>query len=122
MATRVTCLDGPKGARAVRSPGFKVEKHNDGKSVRLSHVSVGLPAEKSDRRYEPSQGGARVNKLDAYSSALEQEGFIRIEFEGRTRIPGRVAIFQSPFSNGLAGRQASLSTPAGATVALQRLI
>jgi hypothetical protein len=40
MPTRITRMDTPKGPRPVRSPGFKIEKHNDGKSVRLFHITA----------------------------------------------------------------------------------
>ncbi len=78
MPTRVTQLDTPKGLRAMHSPGFKVEKHNDGKSVRLLHVTTRVAAEPSDRHSRLSLEREQVKRLIGYSAALKQEGFARV--------------------------------------------
>jgi hypothetical protein len=79
-------LDDPNGSRSVRSPGFKVEKHNDGKSVRLFHVTAGDKVGVADRSTRLSLARSQMQKLLAYESALEREGFARVAVEGRDRL------------------------------------
>lgn len=79
MPTRITRLDTPKGPRPVRSPGFKVEKHNDGKSVRLFHITTAGPAEATGSHLECAQTRGRTS----YDKALEQEGFTRVAVNNR---------------------------------------
>ena len=86
MPTRITQLDGRKGPRPVRSPGFRVEKHNDGKSVRLLHIAGGSPAEDMARHSQPSPEHTQMQRLAAYSAALGQEGFTRIAFNSRDHL------------------------------------
>ena len=83
MPARITQLETPKGPRGIRSPGFKVEKHNDGKSVRLFHVTAKMPAETMNRQARLSPGRAQLETLHAYNTPLEQEGFTRIEVDHR---------------------------------------
>jgi hypothetical protein len=83
MPTRITQLDAPKGTRPVRSPGFKVEKHNDGKSVRLFHITSDDPWEAMERHSKLSLGYVQMRSLVSYNTALEQEGFSRIAINNR---------------------------------------
>jgi hypothetical protein len=76
-------MDTPKGTRPVRSPGFKVEKHNDGKSVRLFHITAVGPGEAIERHSKLSLGYAQTKRLVSYNTALEQEGFFRIAINNR---------------------------------------
>ena len=76
MPTRITQLDVPGGLRPVRSPGFKVEKHNDGRSVRLFHVTAAAGAR--GRRHRMTLGHAQSSSLVSYNAALEREGFTRV--------------------------------------------
>ncbi len=76
MPTRITQLDAPGGLRPVRSPGFKVEKHNDGRSVRLFHVMAAAGAR--ERRHGMTLGYAQLSNLLSYNAALEREGFTRV--------------------------------------------
>ncbi len=85
MPTRITQLDTPGGLRAARSPGFKVEKHNDGKSVRLLHVMTGAAAKPSDRHSRLSLEREQMKRLIGYNAALEQEGFARVAIHGQDR-------------------------------------
>lgn len=82
MPTRITQLDTPKGQRPVRSPGFKVEKHNDGKSVRLFHITTAGPAEATERHLKCVQ----ARGLAFYNKALEQKGFTRVAINNRDRL------------------------------------
>jgi hypothetical protein len=86
MPTRITQLDTPKGPSATRSPGFKVEKHNDGKSVRLFHIMTGVQAGAMGRHFKPFPESAQMKRLDAYDAALEQQGFARIAVVGGGRL------------------------------------
>jgi hypothetical protein len=86
MPTRITQLDTPKGLRAARSPGFKVEKHNDGKSVRLFHVTAGAPAELTVRHSKLLIGHPQARLLEDYKTKLEQQGFTSVGFDVRDRL------------------------------------
>lgn len=86
MPTRITQLDTPKGQHPVRSPGFKVEKHNDGKSVRLFHITTAGPAGATERHSTLSPECAQAGKLVSYSAALEQAGFFRIAVNNQDRL------------------------------------
>jgi hypothetical protein len=85
LPTRVTQLDTPRGLRPTRSPGFKVEKHNDGKSVRLFHVAAGAPAGPTDSHPGPSPERSQTKRLADYKSELEQAGFASLNPDGRER-------------------------------------
>jgi hypothetical protein len=74
MPTRITHVDTSKGPRPVSSPGFKVEKHNDGKSVRLFHIMQNVRVDGMARVTRHSQ----MKMLVTYGTKLEQEGFTRI--------------------------------------------
>ena len=86
IPSRVTQLDTPNGLRATRAPGFKVEKHNDGKSVRLFHILAGPPAWAVDRHSRLSFESAQMKRLVAYEATLEQQGFTRIAVVGEGRL------------------------------------
>lgn len=86
MPIRITQLDAPQGPRAIRSPGFKVEKHNDGKSVRLFHITAGAQAGAADRHSRLSFERAQMKRLVAYEATLEQQGFTRIAVAGEDRL------------------------------------
>jgi hypothetical protein len=82
--TAVTQLETAEGSRAVRSPGFKLEKHNDGKSVRLSHRLAVQPSNEAlDWQSRQAMGGAQMKRLIRYNEALEQEGFICLAINSR---------------------------------------
>jgi hypothetical protein len=83
MPTRITQLDASKGTRPVRSPGFKVEKHNDGKSVRLFHITDVCPGEAMEHHSRLFPGCAQMRRLVSYNTALEQEGFFHIAINNR---------------------------------------
>lgn len=102
MPTRITRLDTPKGLRASRSAGFKVEKHNDGKSVRLFHVTVGAPGG-ADRHSSLLIERSQVSRLEDYKPKLERQGFTSVGFDGRDRL--------APYS---LWRLAAEARPAGA--------
>jgi hypothetical protein len=86
MPIRITQLDAPEFPRAVRSPGFKVEKHNDGKSVRLFHITAGAREVATKRDSGLSFESAQMKRLVAYGAALEQQGFTRITVIGGGRL------------------------------------
>jgi hypothetical protein len=86
MPIRITQLDAPEVPRAVRSPGFKVEKHNDGKSVRLFHIMAGARAGTADQHSRLSFESAQMKRLVAYDATLEQQGFTRIAVVGEGRL------------------------------------
>jgi hypothetical protein len=86
MPTRITQLDTPKGPRPVRSPGFKVEKHNDGKSIRLFHITTAGPAEAIECHSRLSLERAQMRRLTSYDKALEHEGFTRVAVNNRDRL------------------------------------
>jgi hypothetical protein len=73
--TRITQLEAQKGVRELRLPGFKVEKHNDGKSVRLFHVPPDFVAEARSRHLTRPAGRVRRDGLVEYGVPLEREGF-----------------------------------------------
>lgn len=73
---RSTQLDTPEGLRGARSPGFKLDKHHDGKSVRLFYrMAVAPSVEAMDRNSSQAQACALMKKLVRYNATLEQEGF-----------------------------------------------
>jgi hypothetical protein len=78
MPTRITHLDTPNGPQPIRSPGFRVEKHNDGKSVRLFHLMTHVRVKEMDRVARLSLESSQMKRLVAYNTTLEQEGFTRI--------------------------------------------
>lgn len=78
MPTRVTCLGAPDRPHEVRSSGFKVEKHNDGKSVRVSHVTVPAAVGAADAPAKVFLSQARPRRQAEYAAALEREGFARV--------------------------------------------
>ncbi len=82
--TRVVSLDSPEGSRGARIPGFKVEKYNDGKSVRLSHRTPRQPsAEEMGWHARQSLGGALMRRLVGYHAVLEREGFVCVAINSR---------------------------------------
>jgi len=77
-------METPNGLRPARSPGFKVEKHNDGKSVRLSHrMTNPAGAATIDLSSRQSLGSMQMKKLVAYHAPLEQEGYVCIAINSR---------------------------------------
>jgi hypothetical protein len=117
MPTRITQLDTPRGLRAARSPGFKVEKHNDGKSVRLFHVTAGVSAEFMSRHSKLSPWCSQMERLLDYNTALEQEGFTRVAVHNRDRLAS-YSLWRRPAeaAPSIPGRQAGMmgSETAGA--------
>ena len=81
--TRLTQLETHKGMCAVRSPGFKVEKHNDGKSARLFHVLPKFLAEVRGRHVPRHVGRVQRDRLVEYGVPLEQEGFACVGVNSR---------------------------------------
>ncbi len=82
--SRITQMESAEGTRAVRSPGFKVEKHTDSKSVRLSYRVPRQPsgAEMSWHTRQ-SVGSVLMRKLVRYNATLEQAGFTCIAINSR---------------------------------------
>ena len=74
----VTRLEGGADARSIRVPGFALQKHNDGRSVRLSHRTghVGTPGPAADWAEWQARGAAQMRLLVRYHAALEQAGFV----------------------------------------------
>ena len=70
----------------MRSPGFKVEKHNDGKSVRLFHVLVSVGAGAIGRELRQALKRSQMRSLEAYEKALDHDGFTRIDADGGNRL------------------------------------
>ena len=82
--SRVTRLETPEGARTVRSPGFKLERHSDSKSVRLSYRGADGPLPKAtDLVSRQALGRARMKRLVGYNAPLEQEGFTCVGLDSR---------------------------------------
>ncbi len=74
--TSVTQIETAEGIKAARVPGFKLEKHHDSKSVRLTHRTLDSPSLKAmewDARQ--TEGGIQMRMLVRYNATLEQEGF-----------------------------------------------
>ena len=82
--TRLTRLETPEGVRTVRSPGFKLDKHHDSKSVRLSYrLAVQPEVDGTDWLSRQALGAAQMKRLVSYHSVLEQEGFTCLELNSR---------------------------------------
>ena len=82
--TRITQLETTEGLRSYRTPGFKVEKHTDSKSARLSYRAADTPSmEAMDWNSRQALGCALMKKLVAYNAVLEQEGFTCITINSR---------------------------------------
>jgi len=94
MPARITWLGTPGGSpRPVFSSGFKVEKHNDGKSVRLFHVTADIRAGAIGRGARQALRRSQMRSLEAYDKALDRDGFTRIEAEGGDR-PARFSLWR----------------------------
>ncbi len=78
MPTRDTQLGDLGSLRPTRSPGFKVEKHNDGKSVRLTYVTAAGMTSATKRHPGSSPACSPAAMIASYNAALEREGFIPI--------------------------------------------
>lgn len=81
--TRITQMETQKGMREVCSPGFKVEKHNDGMSVRLFYVLPSPMREMGNRHVTRPKGRVQKDWLVEYGAPLEHEGFICIAFNSQ---------------------------------------
>ena len=82
--TRITQLETAEGLRSHRTPGFQVEKHSDGKSVRLSYRIANRPSvEAMDWEARQALGCALIKKLARYNATLEHEGFTCIALNSR---------------------------------------
>ena len=82
--TRITQLETPEGVRSYRTSGFKVEKHSDSKSARLSYrMAIVPPIETMDWGLRQALGVAQMKRLVGYNAALEQEGFTCIAINSR---------------------------------------
>ena len=82
--SRIMLLDSPEGMRAPRIPGFKVEKHTDNKSVRLSYRTPRQPsAEDTGWHARQALGGALMRRLVGYHAVLEREGFACVGINSR---------------------------------------
>jgi hypothetical protein len=82
--TRVVSLDSPEGMRGARIPGFKVEKYNDGKSVRLSYRTAQQPSvDEMGWHARQALGGALMRRLVGYHAVLEREGFACVGINSR---------------------------------------
>lgn len=83
--TQITPVESPEGKRALRSPGFKVEKHTDSKSVRLSHRTAqqSPSSEEMDWETRQAEGSALMRKLIRYNVPLERAGFVCIAVDSR---------------------------------------
>ena len=81
---QLTQLETPEGRREVRTPGFKVEKHSDSKSVRLSYPMVVPPSTDSMSWIsKQAMGRERMKRLVSYNETLEREGFTCIAIDSR---------------------------------------
>jgi hypothetical protein len=79
-----TQVESPEGLRVIRSPGFKVEKHNDGKSVRLIYQLAVRPSKETMGWHSRQALGADLmRRLVHYNATLEQEGFTCIAINSR---------------------------------------
>jgi hypothetical protein len=82
--SKVTQMETANGLRPVHSPGFKVEKHNDGKSVRLSHrMTNPAGAATTSLSSRQSLGCLQLKRLVAYHEPLEEEGYVCIAINSR---------------------------------------
>jgi hypothetical protein len=72
---RITRLENQRGVREVRSPGFKVERHNDGKSVRVFHVPPNFLGEMRSHHRARRVGRVQRDRLVEYGVPLEREGY-----------------------------------------------
>ncbi len=74
--TSIIQTETSEGLESTRVPGFKLEKHSDSKSVRLSHRTMDSPSLKAmDWNTRQIEGGIQMKMLVRYNAILEQEGF-----------------------------------------------
>ena len=83
--SRVTRLQDEADTRSVRVPGFSLQKHNDGKSVRLSHRAGRVVGEgpATDWAEWQARGEARMRLLVRYNAPLEGAGFVCVGINSR---------------------------------------
>ena len=68
--------------QGLRLPGFKLEKHSDSKSVRLSYRidALELPLDRIGRQLF---GETQMRRLVRYNAALEEAGFVCLDINSR---------------------------------------
>jgi len=80
--TTITTLETPERVRGLRVPGFTLRKHNDGKSVLLTHRLSRDPV-LPDRDAAQALGQVQMRHLARYHAALEPEGFVCVDIHSR---------------------------------------
>ena len=80
LPSRLVPLDGP---HTVRAPGFNVQKHGDGKSVRVSYEAGDAPPAGAGRGAAEAFGRLLLRGLAKYHEALEQEGYACLGIDSR---------------------------------------
>ncbi len=74
--TSITQVETPEGLNSARAPGFKLEKHNDSKSVRLAYRTLDSPSLKTmDWNTRQIEGSIQMKMLIRYNAILEKESF-----------------------------------------------
>ncbi len=69
---------------SIRQPGFTIQKHNDGKSVRLSYRSTAAPPDVSEgRAARQAFSELMMRRLVNHNAALDAAGFVCIEINSQ---------------------------------------
>lgn len=72
---------------SIRQPGFTIQKHNDGKSVRLSYRSTAAPPDVSEgRAARQAFSETMMRRLISHNAALDSVGFVCIEINSEIPI------------------------------------
>lgn len=88
LPTSVTEIkDADDNLRGIRHPGFTVQKHNDGRSVRVGYRATTPPPVKGYGWVElQAYGEVQMRRLVGFNSVLEEAGFICIQIESRNPV------------------------------------
>ncbi len=71
----------------ILQPGFTIQKHNDGKSARLSYRTTAAPPDVSEgRAARQTFGELMMRRLISHNAALEGAGFVCLEINSRIPI------------------------------------
>ncbi len=69
----------------IRQPGFTIQKHNDGKSARLSYRSTAAPPDGLEgRAAQQAFGELMMRRLVSHNAALEGAGFVCLEINSQS--------------------------------------